>query len=67
MLSTMVNAYSTSVALTIVTLCDFIAIKIQAENVSNDILNMRSKVDFFTSLNHQNHNLKVTENETHLF
>jgi len=40
MLSPIVNAYSTSVALIIVTFCDFIAIKIQAEIVSNKILNM---------------------------
>jgi len=57
MLSTMVNAYSTSVALIIVTFCDFIAIKIQAENVSNTILNMQSIVDSF----HKLEPLKLTQ------
>ena len=50
MLSTMVNAYSTSVALIIVTFCDFTVIKIQAEIVYNNILNMQSIVDSFHKL-----------------
>jgi len=44
------NAYSTSVALIIATFCDFIAIKIQAGNVSNKILNMQSIVHSFHKL-----------------
>jgi len=50
MLSTIVNTYSTSVALIIVTFCDFIAIKIQAEIVSNKISNRQNIVDSFHEL-----------------
>jgi len=58
MLSTIVNAHSTSVALIIVTFCYFIAIKIQAEIVSNKISKTRTIKT----------NSKVTENKsTHLF
>ena len=57
MLSTTVNAYSTSVALIIVTFCDFIAIKIQAEIVSNKILNMQSILDSL----HKLEPLKLTQ------
>jgi len=57
MLSTMVNAYSTSVALIIVTFCDFTVIKIQAEIVYNNILNMQSIVDSF----HKLEPLKLTQ------
>jgi len=69
MLSTVVNAYSTSVALIIATFCDFIAIKIQAGNVSNKILNMQSIVYSFHKLKPLIKSIsKVTENKsTHLF